>query len=81
MKIGDIEKGIPIHDIDVFTFNKYHKWPFRNMEVGDSVFIECDGGGLMTAPLMNRAKQNTKGRGMKFTSRVVPNGLRIWRIA
>lgn len=54
-------------------------YPFREMEVGDSVFLEGqdmnkENKGYMSAWAYGRRS------GKKFTGRVVEGGLRIWRV-
>ena len=65
-----IEKGIPVptNTSDVF----------KEMEVGDSVFIA---GGSNTCKEFYRAKKYFQRNGKKMRSRTVDGGIRLWRIA
>lgn len=64
-----IEKGLPIE-----KWNRESKYPFREMEVGDS-FVAPES-------LRFKASQYGKNLGMKFSTRKLPDGtVRIWRIA
>jgi len=66
-----IDKGIPAPKV---TGTKHGKFPWHEMEIGDSFAI----------PAIGRAPQHDKVRGMKFTCRKqVENGAevyRVWRI-
>ena len=72
-----IEKDIPLP-----TTGRRVKYPFKDMEVGDSFFVPPEGhfGG---EPLRKRINQNAyqNGRkiGMKFITRVEKRGVRVWR--
>ena len=66
-----IEKGILIPPPVRRT-----KYPFGQMEVGDSVFIADDGGGRVIAAACEYGKRHNK----KFSCRTVDGGVRVWRI-
>jgi len=54
------------------------KYPFKQMEVGDSVFVD----GQKTGGKAYLAAMATgRSQGLKFSGRNVENGIRIWRIA
>lgn len=54
------------------------KYPFGEMDIGDSVFIEGQAvGGSAYLSAMQHARLHSK----KFTGRTVEGGLRIWRVA
>lgn len=78
-----IEKGIPAPEewsIGTGTGpgNRHAKWPFRDMEVGDSVFFE----GVKTTALgpANAARSYGNKYGKKFISRKFEDGVRVWRV-
>ena len=52
-------------------------YPFRDMEVGDSVYFEGErtGGNAYSA-----AQMHGRGAGKRFRGRQEGNGLRIWRV-
>lgn len=74
-----IDKGIPIP-----LFKSSRRYPFTDMEIGDSFIVECDrtdckkvmaavsGAGRL---FRNRMKSNAK-----FTVKIVENGIRCWRV-
>lgn len=67
-----IDKGV-----EMKVFKSHGKWPFDEMEVGDSFFLEGD------KPLSVHACAN--GRGFKVAYRKVEEdgkkGYRVWRLA
>lgn len=68
----EIEKFVPIQT----GYAKKKKYPFAEMEVGDSIlFCESD---MKSA----RSCSHAFGvrHGMKFTTRLVDGGMRIWRV-
>jgi len=71
-----IEKNIPIPGP---ARGKRTKYPFADMEPGDSVLIE---GEDTKGPAYQSAKAieyNSRGA-IRFTARTVDNGVRIWRV-
>jgi hypothetical protein len=76
-----IEKGIPIPPNPREGGHGNTKYPFRAMEVGDSIFIPCT---LTELPgVRNRVHSATRHytkNGITFTSRTVEGGFRVWRI-
>jgi hypothetical protein len=62
-----IEKGIPM--------SKRRKYPFAEMEIGDSVFIE----GLKSVAEISGSFRGHRPK--KFATRQVDGGIRVWRIA
>ena len=74
-----IEKNIPIPDRDMSGLGRKTKYPFLDMEVGDSIFDD-------SADKIGKSKAypaaNTWGkrRGIKFAARQVDGGVRIWRV-
>lgn len=65
-----IEKNVPLP-------SKNKKYPFINMEVGDSVLITD---WSLFHGAANAAHMVGARNGRKFTSRKTQEGLRIWRI-
>jgi hypothetical protein len=70
-----IEKNIPIPGIRGGALTR--KYPFNEMEVGDSIFVEKRKGLYNPG---NAAGNYGKTHGMKFSVRKVEGGFRIWRI-
>jgi hypothetical protein len=66
-----VEKGLPVPGPTMPC-----KYPWDQMEVGDSFFVE---GGSVTT-LGASAYSAAKRLGWKFTTRTVPGGARSWRI-
>jgi len=73
----DIEKEVPAPDV---TGRKGppRKYPFADMEIGDSVFVEGENS-QGRAALAARAHGNFKQK--KFAARTQEGGVRIWRVA
>lgn len=69
----EIEKGIPVPT----TRQGNYKYPWDEMEVGDSFFIK----GKVRAQIAPSIKRIEVTRGVKFTAHQVEDGLRVWRIA
>lgn len=67
----EIEKNIPMPEIPV-----KREFPYQNLEVGDSFFVE----GIKNQLMLNRNYLEGKRLGRKFTLRREGNGVRIWRI-
>lgn len=73
-----IEKNIPIPSGTGIT-GRRAKYPFGEMEVGDSLFIDNEPRGSQSGASM-ASKQHGARYGKKFTSRTEGNGVRIWRV-
>lgn len=75
-----IDKNVPIPGRGV----KRTTIPIFDMEIGDSVFVECDKSDThkvqrkISASTLLRLKK--KGLNWKFCVRKVDNGIRIWRV-
>lgn len=69
----NIEKNIPVPSAKSFR----EKYPFKHMDVGDSVLIPA---GARWKAAANAAWMVGYRDGKKFTSRSTPEGMRIWRI-
>lgn len=76
-----IDKGIAIPAARAYT-RTCLKYPFKKMKRGDSFLIRPNGGGKKGLE-KERAYALLKARQYKMqaTSRTVPGGIRIWRIA
>lgn len=70
-----IEKGIPMPVL--LRNGGAAKYPWRQMEIGDSFFV-C---GLKAAQLSGTAHNAAKITGFKFAARSEPGGVRVWRVA
>lgn len=75
-----IEKGIPLPNNRIVRKPRY---PFDEMEVGDSFFVAADG--LEVYRLHGRLNQQKSlseahKKGAVFTIRSVPGGVRVWRL-
>lgn len=69
-----IDKDIPTPPL----FADHSKWPFRQMEVGDSFFVPTGSDAHSAASAMSNA--NYKYKPKKWTKRTLNGGIRIWRI-
>jgi hypothetical protein len=73
----NIDKNIP-HP----NFNRV-KYPFKDMEVGDSFFVPLDGVDALT--IKNRlncaVRDNSLKLSFKFAQKRENNGYRVWRIS
>lgn len=63
-----IEKNVPMPETPA-------KYPFADMEVGDSFFAE----NRTPSQLQNSAGTIKKSKGFKFAARAIDGGARIWR--
>ena len=66
-----VEKDVPMPD------KIPSKYPFKNMEVGDSFYAE----GMKTSQLSNASAYWAKKKGYKFEARAEQGGTRVWRTA
>ena len=69
-----IDKDIPTP----CPFAERAKWPFRDMEVGDSFFVPK--GTEANSATNAMANANHKQKPKKWTKRTLNGGIRIWRI-
>jgi hypothetical protein len=56
------------------------KYPFGEMEVGDSIFIASESSGGRSNPAF-AARCFRREKGWRFTARKENDGVRIWRIS
>ena len=71
----EIEKNIAIPPIS--RRRREIKYRFAEMQIGDSLFDTTKRG----HSLRNAASQWAKDHGVKFTSRRMDGGVRVWRVA
>lgn len=72
-----IEKGIPVPDN--VNSKRSKRYPFDDMEIGDSFFIECsdqDKRRIGVNIISNAGRRKPK----RFTTLSVDGGMRCWRI-
>lgn len=69
-----IEKGVPIPEKSLMRKTKY---PFRKMDIGDSIYIECDKDGMKNAVMA--AYQCAHRYGGRYVHQADEKGIRIWR--
>lgn len=72
----EIEKGIPI-PLYAGQRGTAAKYPWKDMNVGDSFFVE----GADTKQMSSAVYGVSKRTGFKFACRSVDGGTRVWRIA
>lgn len=71
-----VEKNIPVNKF--LKRARKHTYPFAQMDVGDSFYVEGDLGVCQTVrTLMWRFSKET---GWKFVTRRDENGIRVWRL-
>jgi hypothetical protein len=74
-----IEKNIPIPNQG--KGKRSVKYPFMQMEKGDSFFIECEYNKKNDNKLASSVYAMSKKLGVQFTKQKVEGGYRIWRIS
>jgi len=74
-----LEKGIPV---PVRSSAVAAKYPWKEMQVGDSFVVPREGDEPMqlTRERANKAVTFAKKYGMTFCQRTVETGIRIWRL-
>lgn len=79
----EIEKNVPLPDVTMPTSRKY---PFPDMEAGDSFALPC--ASKDAAAVAQRCRHaarayitRNKHQPLKFSTRRTPEGVRCWRIA
>ena len=77
-----VEKGIDIPQINVGGEGRSHleKYPFLDLEVGDSFIVPLTGNKAANFRCLV-AKKNSSPDGRRYTTRTVDGGIRVWRIA
>ena len=74
MRIGKVEKGIKIEGTKTKAYLRY---PFKDMNVGDSFLIEGCSKSERNLALVSMKRFNGL---WKAASRTVEGGIRIWRV-
>ena len=64
-------------DKDVPLPEARKRYPYREMEIGDSFFVE--GGGIQN--ICNQNYRTGKKLGRSFIARKEDNGVRVWRVS
>jgi hypothetical protein len=78
-QIMKIDKGIPLPSRgESNTRGAASKYPFRQMEVGDSFFIPSGNPKKLQSHMYQTYRRY---KPMKFATRMVEGGVRIWRTA
>lgn len=77
-----VEGGIPIPPIDKTRVKGLTKYPWPQMDVGDSVFFACNDGGKTQNKIVASYKQWIArfNKPHRFSVRKVEGGIRVWRI-
>ena len=70
-----IEKNIPVNRF--LRRSRNHKYPFRELELGDSFFVALDEQGINVLRVL--AWRFAKETGWKFVTKRVDGGVRVWR--
>lgn len=70
-----IDKSVPLPSKRA---NGNNRWPFREMEIGDSFALPAD---TKVANLRNAAENHGSRNGQKFRVLTGPDGVRCWRVA
>ena len=65
----DLDRNIPLP-------NPRQKYPYREMNIGDSFFVE----GASLQNICNQNYRNGKTLNMSFIARSEDNGIRVWRV-
>jgi hypothetical protein len=72
-----IEKNVPIPSQ---VRRRATIYPFAEMEQGDSIFVPCKSA-REKSRATSAAAVYAKNHGMKFKTRTVPGGVRIWLVS
>lgn len=78
-----IEKNVPYTDATTYQGwgHRLSSYPFMEMEVGDSIFIEGAKNTSTCKAYKAATAYSSRYRERKFSARKVEGGVRIWRIA
>lgn len=74
-----IEKNVPIPD--AMRFGKPRKYPFAEMDVGDSFFAPNVGISAMAGSITYASKRHGKKFATRFLTENGVKGVRVWRVA
>jgi len=75
----NVEHGVPIPQ----RRNAPKRYPFRDMEIGDSFFVPLNGekSSKVFARIAGAAIRDARSRGgIKYAVRSVEGGVRVWRV-
>ena len=67
----EIEKGI-----EVPNYERYRKYPFEGMEIGDSFLVPHEMKNRVQASASSYGRRKNK----RFLTRTVESGVRVWRV-
>lgn len=70
-----IDKNVPLPEPHTCGRERVVRIPWQDMEVGDSVFVPE----AVAAGVKSNASQVSKRCRMRFTTRKVSDGVRVWR--
>lgn len=76
-----IEKNIPIAPKRAPGRPSKSKYPFNEMEIGDSFFVSGITLSTINCTVRKFRMRNARNDGLKFTVRAVDGGFRVWRVA
>lgn len=74
-----IERGVPL--IKSVRRGKNCKYPWHDMEVGDSFVVPIDGSLKRPLSTMSSLCMGHSQNGKQFQARQMPEGIRVWRTA
>lgn len=72
-----VEKGIPVPP-------RAHRYPWHQMEPGDSFFVECPPGvrvSLRQTKVNSAARNDGRRHNRAYCTRREGDGVRVWRVA
>ena len=72
----EIEKGIPLAKVASPSSPRASKYPWADMEVGDSFLVP----GTSVSRLSPSVCSASRRVGFKFKTRTVEGGVRVWRV-
>lgn len=73
-----IDKNVKLDRNRFLRRSLKHKYPFAQMDLGDSFFVELDEQGINVLRVL--AWRFSKETGWKFVTKKVDGGVRVWRI-
>lgn len=78
IEVGEVESGVPISEAKP---GRPKLIPYDEMDVGDSVLIECRGTRDERSRIMSSIRHQKIKHGGDFAVRKVDGGFRVWRTA
>jgi hypothetical protein len=73
-----IDKGV---ELPTLVPGKSSKYPFKDMEIGDSFLVPHGGDDTAKHKIYSSASNTGRRMQRKFTIRRLPEGFRVWRTA